>query len=110
MFRSLLKCESSDSSLLVYNEWWAQPILWRAHQAAVVKTGQRLVRDLARRLESEYPSAAECVGKGLDETLTVLLLKLPPRLRRSLATANTVDSRQSHEPLMSRPVFSQLST
>jgi hypothetical protein len=67
---------------------WAQAILRRAYQATEVKTAQRLLLDLARRLETEYPSAAESVREGLDETLTVLTLKLSPRLRRSLATTN----------------------
>lgn len=39
---------------------------------AGVKTAQRLLLDLARRLETEYPCAAESVREGLDETLTVL--------------------------------------
>ena len=64
----------------------------RAYQAADVKTAQRLLLDLARRLEAEYPSAAESVREGLDETLTVLTLKLSPRLRRSLATRNAAES------------------
>ncbi len=51
---------------------WAQAILRRAYQANDVKTAQRLLLDLARRLETEYPSAAESVREGLDETLTVL--------------------------------------
>jgi len=71
---------------------WAQAILRRAYQAADMKTAQRLLLDLARRLETEYPSAAESVREGLDETLTVLPLKLSPRLRRSLATTNAVES------------------
>jgi hypothetical protein len=40
-------------------------------------------------LEHEYPSAAVSVREGIDETLTVLTLKLSPRLRRSLATNET---------------------
>ena len=71
---------------------WAQAILRRAYQATDLKTGQRLLLDLARRLETEYTSAAESVREGLDETLTVLTLKLSPRLRRSLATTNAVES------------------
>jgi transposase-like protein len=71
---------------------WAQAILRRAYQATDVKTAQRLLLDLARRLETEYPSAAESVREGLDETLTVLTLKLSPRLRRSLATTNAAES------------------
>jgi transposase-like protein len=45
-------------------------ILRRAYQATEAKTAQRLLLDLARRLEAEYPSAAESVREGLDETLT----------------------------------------
>jgi putative transposase len=71
---------------------WAQAILRRAYQSADVKTAQRLLLDLARRLETEHPSAAESVREGLDETLTVLTLNLSARLRRSLATTNAAES------------------
>ena len=71
---------------------WAQAILRHAYQAPDVKVAQRLLLDLARRLEHEYPSAAESVREGLDETLTVLTLKLSPRLRRALATTNAAES------------------
>jgi transposase-like protein len=71
---------------------WAQAILRRAYQSADVKTAQRLLLDLARRLETEHPSAAESVREGLDETLTVLTLHLSARLRRSLATTNAAES------------------
>ena len=71
---------------------WAQAILRRAYQSADVKTATRLLTDLARRLDHEYPSAAESVREGLDETLTVLTLNLSARLRRSLATTNAAES------------------
>jgi transposase-like protein len=71
---------------------WAQAILRRAYQSADVKTAQRLLLDLAKRLETEHPSAAESVREGLDETLTVLTLNLSTRLRRSLATTNAAES------------------
>jgi putative transposase len=71
---------------------WAQAILRRAYQSADIKTASRLLTDLARRLDHEYPSAAESVREGLDETLTVLTLKLSARLRRSLATTNAAES------------------
>ena len=71
---------------------WAQAILRRAYQSTDVKTAQRLLLDLARRLETEHPSAAESVREGLDETLTVLTLNLSARLRRSLATTNAAES------------------
>lgn len=71
---------------------WAQAILRRAYQSTDVKTATRLLHDLARRLESDSPSAAESVREGLEETLTVLTLDLSTRLRRSLATTNAAES------------------
>ena len=84
---------------------WAQAILRRAYQGTDdVKTAQRLLLDLARRLETEYPSAAESVREGLDETLTVLTLKLSPRLRRALATTNAVENLISRIRIVKRNV------
>ena len=57
---------------------WAQAILRRAYQATDVKKAQHLLLDLARRLENEYPSAAESVREGLEETLTVQGLGASP--------------------------------
>ena len=71
---------------------WVQALLRRAYQRPDVRTATRLLQDLARRLESEYPSAAASVREGLEETLTVLGLNLSTRLRRSLATTNAAES------------------
>jgi len=71
---------------------WVHAIVRRAYQSADVKTATRLLTDLARRLDAEHPSAAASVREGLDETLTVLGLQLSPRLQRSLATTNPVES------------------
>jgi putative transposase len=71
---------------------WTQAILRRAYQATDVKKAQQLLRNLARRLEDEYPSAAASVREGLDETLTVIGLGLSERLQRSLATTNAAES------------------
>ena len=64
----------------------------RAYLATEVKTATRLLTDLAKRLENEYPSAAGSVREGLDETLTVLTLQLSARLQRSVATTNAAES------------------
>jgi hypothetical protein len=80
------------------------PVDDQPDQATDVKTAQRVLPDLARRLETEYPSAAENVREGLDETLTVLTLKLSPRLRRSLATTNPAESLISRTRLVKRNV------
>ena len=71
---------------------WAKAILQRAYRNADVGTARRLLVDLARRLDTDHPSAAESVREGLDETLTVLGLNLPETLRRSLTTTNAAES------------------
>jgi putative transposase len=71
---------------------WAKAILQRAYRSTDVAPARRLLLDLARRLETEHPSAAESVREGLDETLTVLALQLPDSLRRSLTTTNAAES------------------
>ena len=45
-------------------------VLTRAYTNSHVKTAKRLLQDLARRLDTDYPSAATSVREGLDETLT----------------------------------------
>ena len=71
---------------------WVKAILPRAYRSTDVATARRLLLDLARRLETEHPSAAESVREGLDETLTVLGLSLSDALRRSLVTTNAAES------------------
>jgi putative transposase len=71
---------------------WAKAILQRAYRSTDVATARRLLLDLARRLETDHPSAAESLREGLDETLTVLGFNLPDTLRRSLTTTNAAES------------------
>src|SRR5438093_3847284 len=53
---------------------WVHAILRRAYANEDPAKARRLLENLARRLEDEFPSAAERVREGLDETLTVLHL------------------------------------
>ena len=69
-----------------------QAILQRAYGGNELAPARRLLVDLAHRLEADYPSAAESVREGLDDTLTVLTLGISDRLRRSLATTNAAES------------------
>ena len=71
---------------------WVKAVLTRAYTHSHVKTAKRLLQDLARRVDTDYPSAATSVREGLDETLTVLGLGLSERLQRSLATTNAIES------------------
>ena len=71
---------------------WVKAILTRAYTNPDVKAARRLLQDLARRLEVDYPSATASVREGLDETLTVIGVRLSAQLQRSLATTNAVES------------------
>jgi transposase-like protein len=53
---------------------------------------ERLLRNLARRLEHEAPGVAASILEGLDEMLTVNRLGLPTQLRRSLACTNGIEN------------------
>ena len=74
---------------------WVHAILRRAYTNDDAAKAERLLTDLARRLDDEFPSAAESVREGLAETLTVVRLPLSERLRRSLATTNPIESLMS---------------
>jgi len=62
---------------------------WEMDDAA---KAERLLRNLARRLELEAPGVSKSILEGLDEILTVTRLGLPKDLRRSLASTNIIES------------------
>src|SRR5438132_9496260 len=53
---------------------------------------ERLIKNLARRLEQQAPGVAASILEGLDEILTVIRLGLPAELRRSLACTNIIEN------------------
>ncbi len=53
---------------------------------------ERLLRNLARRLEQVEPGVVGSILEGLDEILTVVRLGLPRQLRRSLACTNIIEN------------------
>ena len=53
---------------------------------------ERLIRNLARRLEHDAPGVRDSILEGLDEILTVNRLGLPADLRRSLACTNIIEN------------------
>ena len=53
---------------------------------------ERLLRNLARRLEHDAPGVSATILEGLDEILTVIRLGLPPELRRALACTNAIEN------------------
>ena len=63
-----------------------------AYNCSKVETAKRLLNNLARTLQKKHPSAAASLREGLDETLTVIGLGLPPALTRSFSTTNPVEN------------------
>src|ERR687894_3118503 len=53
---------------------------------------EKLLRNLARTLERQAPGVAGAILEGLDEILTVVRLRLPKELRRSLACTNIIEN------------------
>jgi putative transposase len=53
---------------------------------------ERLIRNLARRLEQIAPGVSASILEGIDELLTVIRLGLPIELRRSLACTNIIEN------------------
>ncbi len=62
---------------------------WELDDAA---KAEQLIRNLARRLEQMAPGVSTTILEGMDELLTVVRLKLPLQLRRSLACTNIIEN------------------
>jgi transposase-like protein len=57
--------------------------------------GKQKLKQLAKWLEQEYPSAASSLLEGLDEMFTINALGLPKTLRRCLGSTNVIESPNS---------------
>jgi len=57
--------------------------------------GKQKLKQLAKWLEQEYPSAASSLLEGLDEIFTINALGLPKTLRRCLGSTNLIESPNS---------------
>lgn len=62
---------------------------WRSDDA---QAALRSLEALARSLEREHPGAAASLREGLEETLTVIRLRLPASLRRTCRSTNPIES------------------
>jgi len=67
-------------------------VLRQAWELDNADKAEKLIRNLARRLDQDRPGAAASILEGLDEILTVVRLKLPMELRRSLACTNIAEN------------------
>jgi transposase-like protein len=63
-----------------------------AYLKAEASDARQALYRLHDELLTENPSAAASLAEGLDETLTVLELRLTPKLRQALASTNIIES------------------
>ncbi len=67
-------------------------VLRQAWEMDDATKAEKLLRNLARRLEADWKGVAASILEGLDEMLTVTRLGLPRELRRSLACTNIIEN------------------
>jgi len=67
-------------------------VLRQAWELGDADKAEKLIRNLARRLEYEAPGVSGSILEGLDEMLTVTRLGLPTNLRRALACTNIIEN------------------
>jgi hypothetical protein len=67
-------------------------VLRQAWELDDADKAERLLLNLARRLDKEAPGVAASILEGLDEMLNVNRLGLPAKLRRSLACTNSIEN------------------
>ena len=65
---------------------------------------EKLIRNLAQRLERDWSGVAGSILEGIDEILTVTRLGLPKELRRSLACTNSMENMMGTVRRVSRNV------
>jgi putative transposase len=76
-----------------------------AYASTTAATAKKKLMQLASWLASNgEDSAAASLREGLDETLTVLRLALPPTLRRTFATTNGIENMNGSLGRVSRNV------
>ena len=64
----------------------------RAYHAETALAAEAQLEALAKELERTHPGAAASLREGMAETVTVLRLRVPPTLARTLRSTNSIES------------------
>jgi putative transposase len=89
----LHKARNLDALVPKARQVYVRASLRRAYRAASAAAARRQLTALATWLERNgHAEAAASVREGLEDTLTVLKLGLPPTLRRFFATTNCIEN------------------
>jgi putative transposase len=67
-------------------------VLRQAWELDDADKAEKLIRNLAQRLERDWSGVSGSILEGIDEILTVTRLGLPKELRRSLACTNIIEN------------------
>ena len=67
-------------------------VLRQAWELDDADKAEKLIRNLAQRLERDWSGVSGSILEGIDEILTVTRLRLPKELRRSLACTNIIEN------------------
>src|SRR6516162_5257130 len=71
---------------------FVRPAPGGAGTSSYADKAEKLLRNLAQRLERDWSGVASSILEGIDEILTVTRLGLPKELRRSLACTNMIEN------------------
>jgi transposase-like protein len=89
----LHKARNLDALVPKARQVYVRESLRRPYRAASAATARRQLTALATWLERNgHADAAASVREGLEDTLTVLKLGIPPTLRRFFATTNCIEN------------------
>jgi transposase-like protein len=89
----LHKGRNLDALVPTARQAYVRAALRQAYRATSIAGARRQLTALATWLERNgHADAASSVREGLEETLTVLKLGLPPALRRFFATTNCIEN------------------
>lgn len=64
----------------------------QAYASNNIVHARKLLQNLVRSLKADHPSASASVEEGLEETLTVMAMRLPRTLERFLSTTNAIEN------------------
>lgn len=64
----------------------------QAYGCADLGKARRILHGLVNQLKKKYPSAAASIEEGLEETLTVIRLRLPESLRLTFRCTNAIEN------------------
>src|SRR6202521_2366047 len=70
----------------------AHALAHRLGEADDADKAEKLIRNLAQRLERDWSGVSGSILEGIEEILTVTRLGLPKELRRSLACTNIIEN------------------